>query len=523
MFKQKTLYSLLSVAFVCGCSTPLQKHNSETYQDAQKRVVEQQSTVRERILNSERERISSQDVSAPWVAGQVVPLSRAAQMPEALRSSVPVTALFSKEPVDLLVALQQLSTATKISIVALPDALLSPSLFSPRMGANSNTGQAPSQVMLRFNGEPLWQLLDTIAAQTQTSWRPTASGAEFYRVVTKNYEISTIAQKANVVSTLGKQSSAEKAFSSDSKTTFTQVDVSQIDGLKAALETMMSVSGKMVLTSEMATITDTEAAHAAIKEHIERQNKLFSRRVRMMVEAVEVVSKKGSDFGLDWTTVINTATNALSFKSPGSVTSAQAGTLGIQQMSGPFAGSGLVVSALNEIGTVVNRRVFPFVTTSGRPITQALRTTFNYVDQVQVTAVSSSTTQTTQAPTVTQKEETVGTFLTIMPTAKSDGSILLSLSFDVTTADPLKPYTVGAGASAVTVQQKTINGSGVVQEVSLRSGRTEIIGGIEISNNQSTSRRLGDGLPMVAGGSDTANATRSVTLLLVTAVTEEGV
>ena len=124
---------------------------------------------------------------------------------------------------------------------------------------------------------------------------------------------------------------------------------------------------------------------------------------------------------------------------------------------------------------------------------------------------------------MTQKDETVGTFLTLVPTAKADGTIFLSVSFDVTSAEPLRPFTVGSGASAVTVQQKTINGTGTIQEVPIRSGRTEVIGGVEILNSQSTTRRLGEGVPMVLGGSDSASSTRSVLVILVTAVSEEGI
>jgi type II secretory pathway component HofQ len=117
----------------------------------------------------------------------------------------------------------------------------------------------------------------------------------------------------------------------------------------------------------------------------------------------------------------------------------------------------------------------------------------------------------------------VGTFVTLVPTAKPDGSIFLSVSFDVTSAAPLVPFTVGAGGSGVTVQQKTIDGSGVIQEVPVRSGQTVVIGGIEQNIMQSTERRLGPNAPIILGGSDSNKITKSRMILLVTAVTEEGI
>ncbi len=245
-------------------------------------------------------------------------------------------------------------------------------------------------------------------------------------------------------------------------------------------------------------------------KYVEDQNKLMSRRVRVLIESVEVTTRDDNDYGMDWNLIYKAANSAVSVASPASLVASQVGTTGWGRTSGKLSGSDAVVQALSEIGTVVNRRSFPFTTTSGRPVTQAIRTTFNYVDQVQATAISSSIISTNaQAPTVTQKEETVGTFVTLVPTAKADGTIFLSVSFDVTSAQPLKAFTVGSGDSAVTVQQKTIDGQGVIQEVPVRSGQTVVIGGIESNSNAVTNRRLGANLPMALGGSDQAAPLRA--------------
>jgi hypothetical protein len=227
---------------------------------------------------------------------------------------------------------------------------------------------------------------------------------------------------------------------------------------------------------------------------------------------------------VDWTLIFQRASESLRLTPLSSLTTAQAAGLGYSQLdtNNPFNGSAALIKSLNEVGIVVNRRSFPFLTTSGRPVTQALRTTFNYIDTVQTTSVASSATTAT-APTVTQKDETVGTFVTLVPTAKSDGTIFLSVSFDVTSASPLVPFTVGSGSSGVTVQQKNIEGSGVIQEVPVRSGQTVVIGGIEQNVLQSTERRLGPNAPIILGGSDSNKITKSRMILLVTAVTEEGI
>lgn len=524
---KKLTFGLTAIAAVIlsGCANSVLVKNEKDARFNQDLVNQRQEAAKAAVQDAEFRRVASQVVNRPYVAGNSIPLSRDARMPEKLRASVPITALFANKPVDLTVALQQLSQATGMSITATSDALMPAAAFGPKTGATASPVAAPNMVILKASNTPIWTILDDLASQAQASWRPTPSGAEFFRVETRTYEILTTSQSATTNSSLGRTGGAANAFNSDSKTSFEIAKTNQIDGLKISLESFMTQAGKFTLSPETQTlvVTDTPAALDKVEEFVKRQNKALSRRVRLLVEAIEVVSKEGSDFGLDWNIVYNTATGALTGAAPGGLASGQAGTFNFQQMVGPLSGSSLAIKALNEVGTVVNRRVFPLITTSGRPVTQALRTTFNYVDQVQATSIASSTTQVTQAPTVSQKDETVGTLLTLVPTAKGDGSVFLSVSYDVSTAEPLRPYTVGTGGSAVTVQQKTINGSGVIQELPMRSGRTEVIGGIELMTTQDTSRRLGDGVPLIAGGANSNNRTKTVTVLLATAVIEEGI
>jgi type IVB pilus formation R64 PilN family outer membrane protein len=324
---------------------------------------------------------------------------------------------------------------------------------------------------------------------------------------------------------LGRNGTANAVFDSQSKTSFETKAQNQLTGLILSVDAMLTQSGKATLSQENQTliVTDTKPALDRVAAFVAEQNKIMSRRVRVMLEAIEVVDRDGSDVGVEWDILYGAVRRSVNLLSPGSTTSTQAGSMGITQNTGRYAGSSLVVKALSEVGVVVNRRFFPFLTTSGRPVTQAIRSTFNYVDQVQATSVASSINTVSQAPTVTQKDETVGTFVTIVPTAKSDGTIFISLSFDQTSAQPLVPFTVGSSGAQVTVQQKTIDGSGIIQEVPVRSGQTVIVGGIESTTSQDSVRRLFAGAPLLSGGGDTSKVTKSRMVLLVTAVAEEDI
>ena len=491
---------------------------------------------RQSIYEAEQSRVAGQDVNKPFLTGKSVPLAREVTLPAPLRANLPVTALFSSDGVDLQTAIRQISQASKLSISITPDALLPASMFSPRLtvmaGTAANPPMAPGsirtgsgQIFLSAIGDktPIYTVLDEIARQAGVSWRPVGGGAEFFRTETRIYKLNALAHSATTAVSLGRNSVPNGIFEAASKTGFTLDKQDQLTGVKNTVEAMLTSGGRAVLSPESQTlvVTDTPASLEKITAFVEETNKAMSRRVRVILETIEVVAKDSSEVGLDWNLVYKNLANTASLGSPATLTGSQSGSIGLSALTGKLASSTLIVKALSEVGTVVNRRTFPFVTTSGRPITQALRNTFSYVDQVQAIPASGLTTV-SPSPTVSQKEETVGTFLTFVPVAKDSGQIFLSISYDVTTADPLVPFPVGSASNGVTVQQKSVNGTGVVQELPMRSGQTVVIGAIDSVTGSSTERRLAPGMPLLAGGSDKASLQKSHTVLLVTCVSEDG-
>lgn len=528
-FRNIAMLPVAAVAalMLSGCSTVAPRVATDRA-DASLQIQQQRQEFKASIVQAEQARLDAQVVNKPYLVGNSQPLSREVSMPEVLRRKAPVTVLIQSGPVELQTALQQLAQASGIHINVTSDALLPPSAFAPRLGGaqSANPVQAPARVTMNVQDRPLWSVLDDVARQASVSWRPVNGGVEFYRVETRVFSLSAIPQMASTTASLGRNGGSNNVFESQSKTSFETKDQNLIKGLTASIDALLSMSGKATISAENQTliVTDDRESLERVAAFVKEQNKAMSRRVRVLIEAIEVVDKDATEMGVDWNLLYATANSAISMSSPAALTGSQSGVLGLTapEGSGRFAGSSVMLKALNSVGTVVNRRSFPFLTTSGRPVTQALRSTFNYVDQVQAATVASSAT-TAVAPTVTQKDETVGTFITVVPTAKPDGTIFLSVSFDVTSAQPLVPFTVGSSGSSVTVQQKTIDGTGIIQELPMRSGQTVVIGGIETQTAQSNARRMGEGAPMLIGGSDAHSFTKSRMILLVTAVTEEGV
>ncbi|MGE4334647.1 MAG: hypothetical protein AB7E55_01560, partial [Pigmentiphaga sp.] len=211
---------------------------------------------------------------------------------------------------------------------------------------------------------------------------------------------------------------------------------------------------------------------------------------------------------------------------PGAAGNALAGALQIESASGPWQGSRLVLQALNRLGTVTRHTSIPLVTLNRRPVTHAVRTTFSWIDKVQTTAMAASTEGGVAASlpsvSVSQKEETVGQFLTLVPDAQADGQILLSIAYDTTVAQPLTTVTFGRGDNAVEIQQLTVDGNGTVQQVELRPGQPMIVSGFERRHEEGNRQRLDKGWPAWLGGGEKAGKARETTLVIITAMVEEG-
>ena len=124
--------------------------------------------------------------------------------------------------------------------------------------------------------------------------------------------------------------------------------------------------------------------------------------------------------------------------------------------------------------------------------------------------------------TVSQKEETVGSFLTLMPDAQEDGQILLSVAYDNTVAQPLKTIAFGEQGQRVQIQQVSIDGNGTVQQIALKAGQPMLISGFDRKHEESSRTRLAPDMPLLVGGADRAGESRTATLIIVTAQIEDG-
>lgn len=538
MKNQRTGFSFIlsaaALAVLSGCGTYTAVSKSEV--DTQKRENAAIAGL-DRLADSIKQK-NDHDVDRPYVSGKSVPLAREVTLPRSLRQGVKTEIVFKgASKVDLRTAAHTLSQALAVPVRVRSDALLPASRFQPKSsaaaGATAETATNADAVTVDMMlGEmPAAEILDYITAQTGTYWRFDSGVVEIYRLVTKTFEVHAQQGKVSVSTGLGRSGTQGGSFESSSQTKVEQTGLDPLQEIKAAVEAMLTRGGSVVAGNGALVVTDTKESVENVATHIERENKSLTRRVKLMFEAIEVTSRDNNEVGLNWDLVYDrlsrlsngvlVSTN-LGTQSPTTMASGQAGsaTFALGGNS-QFSGSSLMLKALSDVGSVVNHTRVPMMTLNRRPVQYAVRTNFDYVSSIQVSTVASSA-GTTTAPAITQKEETVGTVLTVTPSAFEGGQILMNLAYDSTILRSLEPYSAGGDALS-TVQQKTIDGSGTVQSISIRSGQTLVISGIEKIADQFDNRRLDKNLPIIAGGSSRNKSSRSTTVLLVTAVSEDGI
>ena len=524
---------LLSSAALCcllgGCSVSQQVSDLRRSAGSRHAEVAARHQAFADGLSDRQARIDAQEVATPWLAGKPQPLAREVLLPPALRENVQTTLMLADDA-DLPTLAQRLTAATGIAVRVRPDALLPQDLFLPRLAISGSLAlAAPVRIEVRAGPQPLADLLDALAARFSVHWRYEHNALEFYRTETRVFDLRALSLASKVDVRLGRSGSAEgEGFESTSNTSLSAGEHNALAILRANILPFLTRSGVIGEPVEGATtlvITDTPDALDRVGRYLERENKALTRRVRLVFEEITLIANSEASGGIDWSALYAAAGASAGLVVPGAPASG-AGLFQAAVGKGPFQGSQAIVSALSTMGAVVRHSKIPVLTLNRRPVTHAVRTTFSYIDRVQSTAVPGTTSSgangSLPAVSISQKEETVGSFLTLLPDIQEDGQILLSIAYDNAVAQPLKTITFGERANQVQVQQITIDGSGTVQQIELRPGQPIIVSGFDRNQDQHDRQRLAPGMPLLAGGLDSAASERLTTLVLVTAQVEEG-
>ena len=481
VFLLSALLTTCLVLAVTGCAID---ERVATSRDASKRAAQDLQHMSDRFQQTTQERQSPSSehrINKPWVSGQPIALAPEVSLPKPLRTDVKTTLIFHQKAVSLAEVGQRIARATGIPVRVRPEAMLAAHYFMPRLQDVSTTTQASSTLepMMPMGTRPLSEVLDFIAASHDVQWRYTGKAIELFRTETQVFDIRALALDASTQMQLGKTGGGTGGgFESSAQTTLSLTAQPLLNDIRQRVEPFMTRAGTISAQPgnlSSIVVTDTPEALAAIGRYLAEANRAMTRRVRLVFEEMSVT---------------------------GSV----------------------LARAVSKYADIRRHTTVPVVTLNRRPVTHAVRSTFTYVDQIQSVGVAKKDDTKSALPgiAVSQKRETVGAFLTLVPDIQVDGQVLLSVAYDNTTALPLETLAFGGSEQSLQVQQLNLQGNGTLQQVALHPGRTTLIAGFEQRNDETQQARLSPDAPRLLGGHDKLEHRKSITLIFLTAQVEDG-
>lgn len=513
-----------------GCALQQKLEQAEAdYKKSHTNIVKQHKLFASSLTDKDK-RQADQEINKPWVVGKSLPLARELTLPIPLQHKVNTTLLFSDSDTDLRKIAKRISKVTNIPVYVRPDALLPIENFLPKLNGDSTiVGKSHVDDFEPFSistgPEPLAQILDRISSYIGVRWRYENNRIEFFRTETRVFNVNALSLDAKTQMSLGLgKGQNEAGFVSSANTSFNTGDIDVMHAIRARIEPFLSRAGVMVAqagSGSAVVVTDTPEVLNNIANYLDLENRSLTRRVRLVFEELTVALDEKDQASIDWNLVFAGASMVASVVAPG-VAADSSAKLGLGVVNGKMSGSEAVINALGESVHLLRRSSIPMMTLNRRPVTHAVRKTFSYIDKIETTPISGSDGLAVPAVSINQKEETVGSLLTLVPDVQDDGRILLSLAYDNTVAQPLKSVVFGDKNNPLQLQQITIEGNGTVQQFALHPGQPLIISGFDRQQAENSKRRIAAGLPAIFGGGDKLNKQSTTTILIITAQVEEG-
>jgi len=496
-------------------------------------LIDQKHRNFEAATRAPQDKARTQSVDKPWLMGRAVPLARDVTLPSALRTKIDTTLMYREGRVDLPTLAERITQATNIPVRIKPEALLPVDHFLPRLStaAVQIASAAMTQGFVPAGARPLPEVLDILTRRFGVLWRYHDRALEFYRTETRVFDVRALTLSAHADARLGRTANSKSGgFDNASRTSLVASEQHVLNAIQQRLEPFLTRSAIIAAQPGASTsivITDTPEVLGEIARYLERENRILTRRVRLIFEEITLVTNEDAELGLDWDSLWEQGKVAASLSSTLAGAPVSGATAMFSARPTSTLRSQAVLKALSRYGTVLRHVTIPVLTLNRRPVTHAVRTTFSYIDQVKSIQAadngSSMTRSSLGSVSVSQKEETVGAFLTLVPDAQENGQILLSVAYDNTVAQPLKSVVVGEPNSRLQIQQITIDGHGTVQQIALKAGQPMLISGFDSKHDESERSRLTAEAPLVLGGANRAKQARTATLIMVTAQVEEGI
>lgn len=381
-------------------------------------------------------------------------------------------------------------------------------------------GSAFQPYMLTYTGSVMG-LLDTLSGRFGYYWKFKDGRIVLFETETRVFEMAALPGDTVTSNQVGvdngasgrTNSGASSTSSSTSSKQTTQVNSSlQVwANMEANLKTMLSKRGLLSVapSSGNITVTDVPENLNRIADYLENENRALSRQVALNIKVVTVESSDTDAYGVNWQAVRSTLQGKYGVKfAANKLLSATAPTMTVDIISGNWAGSQAMVSALSEKHRISNVTNYSSVTLNNQPVPINIGMQRAYLAQIatQMDANGNAT------QTLTPGSVQFGTNMSVLPRILSDGTVLMQFSMDLT--DMPGDFKV-FGTNDNQIQLPEITNKTLLQRAALRSGETLVLAGFE--SNKGSSDRAGVGsadLPYLGGSLNGLKRRESMIILV---------
>ena len=547
-FYTRTLaLSLIASVLMSGCAvTPADVTKKE------KQIAEQVDTAVTQAKNQRQQERALTVVPGNFVGGQSVELPYSSTLPPIFFQKIVINPAIRGFG-SISQAAININLATGIPVRVNPDLFFEDKIEETKaLGRPIMTAQAPGQqkttpgvltpknmvlddasekisqspikrnVPLDYNGQFI-DYLNMVAASSGVEWQYLDGAIEFSRFQTKVFYLKASPGEIDFSTGMTKGGGSNTAggtgsnYTSNTSATFTG-HLKVWKQLELAVKAALSLRGKAIVNdaSGSVTVVDYRENVARVQSIIERENNVLGRQVSVEVKTIVLQVDESSLLNLSISTIWSALNGSASGGASAAYTNTLAsGTTGYSIATGPFAGSKINLTNLNDIGKVVSSESTNAVTSNRVPVMLGKFTSTYFVSAATAGTVGANGVVTGATQTTTPL--TTGSFFHMIPTIGENNSLLLNLSIERSNLDGIQNLVTGVGTSQTTVQLPQTSGTQSTHNVTMGQNETLILMGV--NNDLATA-----GNRWSTGAVGTSNSkTKYIQIMIVTPRIMQGV
>lgn len=382
-------------------------------------------------------------------------------------------------------------------------------------------------VEMRWDGR-LRDFLDHLTNTLSLAWEYQDGTVVIMRLVSETYQVATAPGRQTFALSSGSAGSSGASEGGVQVTSKSATNISttgtldprdsilknvrdMIAGVPNSFANWSDGTGRMLVTT-------SKEAQAKVRAYLDRENKALGQRVNVQFDIYSVKSKDNDEQGVDWSSFFNSLNTryGIQFASPAQLTGSSAGMLTVNATSKNLtATNNAVLSLLAQYGESVQHRPISFTSVQGVWETKGNTSTIGYIKETTPGTASSS--GAAGAPGLKTDLITTGDQYSVLPIVQSDSTTLLRFSVTLSDLIGLFDVTTGSGETLQKVQTPQIQAITESAMIRLAPGETAIVSGLSRHVAKRSENRLGKDIPLLAGGSRSAEIATEHLLILVRA------